>query len=171
MKKFIPLLFVVLSIGSQAQQSSSMPTAEELKLYKMINEYRMQEGLDAIPLSNSLTYVAQMHCKDLVENVGYLTHAWSNCKYEAGKGDTYSCMWMKPSELTNYKGYGYECAYGGTGGYKATAESSLNGWKSSSAHNNVILNKGIWSDNKWNALGVGILNGYACIWFGEELDK
>ena len=35
----------------------------------------------------------------------------------------------------------------------------------------VILNQGIWKNLNWNAIGVGILNGYAVIWFGEEFDS
>lgn len=149
---------------------SQVMTGEEKKLYNMIMEYRKENGLPSIPFSSSLTHVAQLHCKDLVENIGYLTHAWSNCPYDAANSKTYSCMWLKPGELTGYKGYGYECAFGGTGGYVATAESAISGWKSSPPHNAVILNEGIWGNSNWKAIGVGILNGFACIWFGEEVD-
>lgn len=165
-KIIITIYFLIITSISFSQVLSN----EENKLYDIIMKYRKENGLPSIPFSASLTYVAQMHCKDLVENLGFLTHAWSTCKYEAGDIQTYSCMWQKPSELTSYKGYGYECAHGGTGGYIATAESSLQSWKNSTPHNDVILNKGIWN-NKWNAIGVGILNGFACIWFGKEYDN
>jgi hypothetical protein len=79
-------------------------------------------------------------------------------------------MWDKPRELTNYPGNGYENAHGGSGGYQATATSSLEGWKNSPAHNAVILNQGTWQNHRWNALGVGIYKGYAVLWFGEEVD-
>jgi uncharacterized protein YkwD len=172
MKKISIVLFLVINCTINAQHPiNSNSTTEELKLYNLINQYRKQFGLNEIPLSNSLNYVAQQHCKDLVENIGYLTHAWSTCKYDSGNSKTYSCMWLKPSELTSYKGYGYECAHGGTGNYIATAETSLDGWKNSKSHNEVILNKGIWKGMDWKAIGVGILNGYACIWFGVEEDK
>jgi uncharacterized protein YkwD len=168
----ICFFFYLAANYSFAQQKFEVkPTTEEMKLYKLINEYRKQNGLKEIPFSKSLTYVAQQHCKDLSENLGELTHAWSTCDYDASKSKTYPCMWLKPSELTSYKGYGYECAHGGNGDYLATATSSLEGWKSSKPHNEVILNKGIWKDMNWNAIGVGILNGYACIWFGVEEDK
>jgi uncharacterized protein YkwD len=164
---YITILFIFNYFFSFSQVLSE----EERKLYNIIMEYRKENGLPNIQLSASLTYVAQMHCKDLVENIGYLTHAWSNCPYDAGDSKTYTCMWLKPSELTKYRGYGYECAHGGTGGYIATAESSFNGWKNSKPHNAVILNQNIWNDTNWNAIGVGILNGFAVIWFGEEFDN
>lgn len=163
--KLIGTLLIFFSFQAFSQELNS----EERKLYDMIMDYREANGLPKIPLSASLTYVAQMHCKDLVENIGYLTHAWSDCNYNAEDSKTYECMWLKPRELTKYQGYGYECAHGGSGGI-TTAESSFNGWKNSKSHNAVILNQGIWENKKWNAIGVGILNGYAVIWFGEELD-
>ncbi|MCH8903763.1 MAG: hypothetical protein IIA45_07605, partial [Bacteroidetes bacterium] len=36
-------------------------TAEELKLYRQINDYRKKKGLPSIPLSASLTHVAKTH--------------------------------------------------------------------------------------------------------------
>ena len=159
----IIFLAICYSFSSFSQELSE----EERKLYALINEYRVEQKLAPIPFSVSLTQVAQMHCKDLHENMGYLTHAWSTCKYEADDSKTYSCMWLKPMELTKYKGYGYECAHSGY----SKAESILNSWKGSQSHNNVIINKEIWADIQWKAIGVGIYKGYACIWFGEKLDE
>ena len=45
-----------------------------------------------------------------------------------------------------------------------------NNWKGSSAHNAVIVNQGIWHDSNWQAIGVGMYKGYACVWFGNEKD-
>lgn len=165
------LLTILLFFHIYTNSFTQTLSAEEKKLYDMIMQYRKENGLSSIPLSRSLTFVAQTHVKDLVENMGYLTHAWSSCEYDSGKMETYKCMWLKPRELTNYRGYGYECAHGGSGGYLATAVSSFNSWKNSAPHNAVILNQGIWANNQWKAIGVGILNGYACIWFGEDFDN
>ena len=165
--RFLFFLFFFLASRNLFSQELS---EEEQRLYTLIMQYRNQNGLKNIPLSSSLTYVAQLHCRDLEENIGYLTHAWSNCKYESGNSSTYPCMWDKPKELTKYKGYGYECAHGGNKLYVANAESALNSWKNSSPHNAVILNQGIWNDNVWNAIGIGIYKNYAVIWFGEDKD-
>ena len=77
-------------------------------------------------------------------------------------------MWDKPSELTSYKGNGYEISYWTSG--TATAEGALSVWKSSSDHNAVIINQGIWDNNNWQAIGIGIYKGFAVVWFGEEKD-
>ncbi|MCH8904882.1 MAG: hypothetical protein IIA45_13325 [Bacteroidetes bacterium] len=78
-------------------------------------------------------------------------------------------MWDKPRQLTVYEGNGYECAHGGNA-HICTAEDALSGWQSSAPHNDVIINKGIWKTNKWNAIGIGIYEGYATIWFGNDVD-
>jgi len=152
---------------------------QEWKLYEIITEYREQNNLPKIPISRSLIYVAQLHVWDLNVNKpdskSYCNmHSWSDkgswtaCCYTSDHAKA-SCMWDKPRELTNYYGNGFEISHG-TYGYSANAESALNGWKSSSGHNNVIINKSIWKDMKWNAIGVGISDGFAVVWFGTAKD-
>jgi hypothetical protein len=51
-----------------------------------------------------------------------------------------------------------------------TPKGALNGWKTSSAHNAVIINEGKWGAAHWQAIGVGMYKGYACVWFGRETD-
>ena len=77
-------------------------------------------------------------------------------------------MWGKPSELTSYKYYGYEIA--GMNSYMR-AEEFLRGWQQSSGHNDVILNEGMWEDQHWKAIGVGICDEYSTVWFGTESDN
>ncbi|NJR66845.1 MAG: CAP domain-containing protein [Leptolyngbyaceae cyanobacterium CRU_2_3] len=142
---------------------------EEEKLYQAINNYRAQHGLTAIPPSPSLNRVANRHVRDLADNVGRLTHAWSNCPYSASDPTTFSCMWEAPQRLnTPYPGIGYENAHFNTGA--ATAASALKSWQDSSGHNAVILNQDIWKDYPWQAIGIGIYKNYAVIWFGKEAD-
>lgn len=142
---------------------------EEQRLYDLINEYRAENGLPSIPLSYSLTLVANRHVLDLDKNIGSLTHGWSDCPYNSSDPSTYPCMWNAPQRIgTAYEGYGYENAYGGSG--QVTAGSALSAWRRSGAHNEVILNRGIWQDREWRALGIGIYQGYAVLWVGEEAD-
>lgn len=143
---------------------------EEETLYNLINDYRRENGLHAIEYSPSLSLVANRHVRDLSENIGRLTHGWSNCAYDAGQQSTYHCMWEAPKRFnTSYPAYGFENAYAFSAG--ATALRALEGWKGSTPHNNVILNRAIWKDHPWKALGVGIYGNYAVIWFGKEKDS
>jgi uncharacterized protein YkwD len=149
---------------------------EELNLYNSIIEYRHKHKLPAIPLSKSLTFVAQQHVLDLSENHpakgNCNMHSWSDkgkwkgCCYTADNANA-SCMWTKPAELTNYKSNGFEIACTGAFG----TEAILKCWKESPGHNGVILNHSPWKKMKWNAIGIGIYKEYAVVWFGEAEDK
>ncbi len=147
--------------------------SEETKLYNLVNEYRVQNNLPPIPASKALTTVANRHVLDLAENIGTLTHAWSDAPYDGNDSSTWPNMWTAPQRFnTGYPGNGYENAAGSSGfdGSIMTAQQALDSWKKSPSHNAVILNQGQWANLDWNALGVGLYKGYGVLWFGEEVD-
>jgi uncharacterized protein YkwD len=151
-------------------------TPEEKKLYQMIMKYRKGKKLPSIPFSKSMTKVAKAHVKDLNENHpdkdGCNMHSWSTsplwkgCCYTPDHAKA-ECMWNKPSELTNYKGFGFEISsyYGDV----MNAEIALESWKSSKGHNAVMINSGIWKQ-PWKAIGIAIDGNYSSVWFGNEED-
>ena len=79
-------------------------------------------------------------------------------------------MWNKPTEISGgaYTSTGYELAAWNFG----SVESALNGWKGSPAHNDVILNQGIWASQTWQAMGVGVdpTNTTYFLWFAAGAD-
>ena len=178
MKKYF--FGLLLAFGLLLSTKGQILSPEEQKLYDLIMQYRKEMGLPPIPISPSLTFVAQTHAKDLAENRpdqgSCNAHSWSD------KGNwTPMCytadhkqkekMWSKPSELTNYKGKGYEIVtmvYGRPTPVYMNAVMAIKSWKGSSSHNAVIINSGMWKSSKWQAIGIGIYKGYACVWFGEE---
>jgi uncharacterized protein YkwD len=148
------------------------------KLAALINQYRVSQGLAKIPVSRKLSKVAQLHVEDLRLNrpdrsPGCNSHSWSAkamakpCCYTEDHAQG-SCMWSKPRELANYNGPGYEIAFGPYG--NINAENSMAAWKKSPGHESVIVNHGIWRNQKWNAMGVGINGEYAVVWFGVLKD-
>jgi len=155
----------------------------EVALYKLINEYRVQKGLPEVRLSTSLSIVARTHAKDQTEN--YVSGKRCNMHSWSDKGNWSSCcytpdhkkarfMWDKPRELTNYQGDGYEISFYSTYIYAtpaAFAKDILDGWKKSPNHNDVIMNKNIWKNVSWQAMGVGVYGEYADVWFGKEVDS
>ncbi|GIV36643.1 MAG: hypothetical protein KatS3mg032_1022 [Cyclobacteriaceae bacterium] len=171
-------IFVLLLLLNWSGTPVSCLTDEELKLYRLINEYRRLKGLPAIALSAKLSRVAALHARDLAENnpVNDLCnlHSWSDkgnwtpCCY-TNDHQAAACMWNKPRELTGYTGDGFEIAYFHSGG--ATANAALESWKKSEGHHNVIINRGIWQRISWKAMGVGINQRYAVVWFGFEADS
>jgi hypothetical protein len=193
MKRIIAFLLVVIvvpvsfgqEIRDQAEKTLPVVTLSEaeMEVFRVINDYRMSLGLPRIPLSLSLTFVAQNHAFDLAENNPVTDrcnlHSWSS--EGSWKGCCYTddhkqakCMWEKPSELTNYTGNGYEIAFWTTkvfGDQKEIAVDALEVWKNSQPHHEVIINRGIWKQVSWMAMGVGIYKGYVLVWFGEEKDE
>ena len=153
----------------------------EANLYYLINEYRESLGLSKLSFSKSLTSVARAHVKDSHDYTPRLQldergiqgnlHSWSNNGNWRGGAYTpdhehAEIMWDKPSELTDYKGSGYEISvYHSIG---IDPKLALDLWKSSSGHNEVII-----GDNDWSfitTMGVAMDKNYSHVWFGGDED-
>jgi len=185
--KHVPITYMVDSINLDPMKRTFEETRiseQESKLYQLINYYRDDAGIPRIPISKSLTYVAQQHCFDLIKNKPDTTnlcnaHSWSNegfwtpCCFTEDFAKS-SCMWNKPQELTSYPEIGFEIVCGTNdidySHFVMTADYALKTWINSPAHNDVLLSQNAWSDYKWNAIGVGIYKDFACVWFGSVID-
>jgi len=153
------------------------PTTDAKALYDLMMAYRADNGLDPIPLSLSLTEVAQKHARDLdnhfetSNSTECNTHTWSDqgdwtsCCYKPDHSDPH-CMWDKPRELTDYTGDGFEIVSWGF----TDMEAALGAWRNSPPHNDVVLNAGPNWTNDWNAVGIGVEGFYASAWFGTAVD-
>lgn len=159
-------------------------SADALTLCQLVNEYREQNGLPAVPLSVALMAVASDHVGDLTAHPSIVSatcelHSWSTgsslwtgCCYTSDNSQA-MCMWEKPQQITAswgagkaYTAYGYEDASEGTD--PATV---LQIWENDPAHNDVILNLGMWASRApWPAMGCGMQGGYGVLWFGDAAD-
>lgn len=179
---FVPTLL----FARTATPIQSVNAIENLvELAQLINAYRRQHQLAKIPISLSLTTVALSHVLDLntqhpertcgekgnlhswSENKGWQGDAgmgaWKGCCY-ADDHSNAACMWNKPKEITGYIGNGYEIVMQQS--VTVIAQDALKVWKSSPQHNNMILNRGIWSEITWQGFGAVYGGNYACAWFG-----
>lgn len=165
-------LEALLDQGPEGVELSS----EERTLYDKIMDYRQENDLPSIPVSRSLTFVAQVHARDTAATDfpdGCNRHSWSDDG--PWQGGCYTSdhanaeiMWEKPKELTDYPGIGFEISHYNSAG--TTARSSLNGWQSSPGHDRLIRNAGQWSSEEWQAIGIGVFETEAHVWFGREAD-
>ena len=183
------LCLIGLSPGAAQWREAPRPESPrqaEDAIYEDINAYRASMGLPAVSRSRSLDRVARAHVVDLetwhadqgtdARGIACNSHSWSShgnwtpvCytpdhAYAAN-------MWNKPAQVTHgaYPGYGFEIAFGQSGAV-IDADEAMRGWESSSAHNAVILERGVWRGAHWQAMGVGMYRGYAVVWFGKEPD-
>ncbi len=146
-----------------------------------INRHRAENGLPKLPISPSLTLVAETHARDLPTNPmppQCNGHSWSDrgswtpCCYTADHAQS-ACMWKKPQEIAGLDVTGYEISIGQPGvttGLPLDASRALDLWKSSPPHHDVILNRGQWRQRKFRSMGAGIVDSHACVWFAEEAD-
>lgn len=182
MKIFLLFCLTVLSVQSHFAQANCAGaklftektcagdeiSPPERELFRLINDYRAQNKLPPVTLSEPLNLVANRHLLDLTFNIKYLTHGWSNCAYDIKKEDTWNCVFDSPKRLnTGYPGQGYENLYRNLN-TAATPALALEAWKKSPTHNNLILNLDIWKDTKFDALGVAVSGNYAAIWMGSK---
>jgi len=155
-----------------------------VELANLVNNYREENGLGRIPLSGHLFLVAELHTRDLYfhdpdgpaecnlhswsDQSDAFGYTWSAVCYQSGNNSSYPHMWDKPKQISGgaFTSYGYENAAMGGG----SPEGFLNLWKSSPAHNAVILETGMWSSHPWKALGASIYQNNAVLWFADDTD-
>ena len=166
----------VYAIGSDSLKKGT--SQDETILFNMINDMRIQNKLPVIPYSFNLSKVAHIHIDDLIkwrpQDQGCSLHSWSGsgkwspcCNTKDPSG--IQCMKAKPGEITAYNGNGYELIYWGE--EKATPVDAIALWQQVSASSDMILGRGKWKGYQWKALGVGIKEGYAILWFGDKIDN
>ena len=168
---------LTLFSGIHPVQADIVLSQAENELGELINQYRIDNGLAAVPVTVSLTEVAQLHVVDAYlypHQAPCNLHSWSangNWSPVCYLPDNSNAqgMWDKPREITGniYTGNGYEIISAGF----TTSQEALLAWQNSPAHNDVLLNQGIWSNfSPWSAMGVGVHEGYRSIWFGSVVD-
>lgn len=94
--------------------------------------------------------------ENVICNTGRRKGKWEPCCYTDDHKKA-TCMWDKPKEIAGYGKNGYEISY--YSGAGANAAEGIAGWKTSTGHNQVTINDGIWKKITWNAIGVGIYKG------------
>lgn len=176
------VLLVIFGLISQGIKGQQIPpnfclSEDEASLFRMINELRIANGASQLELSKSLSYVAQLHVRDLHLNNpavnGCNQHSWSDkgnwVPFCYPKDQTRKkSVWDKPKELTKYPGIAYEVVYWENS--SAFPDQIIENWKSTPQSANLILGHGKWNRNHWKVVGVAIFKGYACAWFGESVD-
>lgn len=165
--------------ATRGSNAYGVASPQALQLYEELMHYRASLRLPSILLCSHLNQVAAWHAYDLQQtrpNEAVCNkHSWSSstrwtgCCYKMPPTQAMAkCMWDKPRELSGgrYKGNGFEISAGG-GTRRVTPQWAIQDFSRSPAHNEVVVNGGQWS-KPWRAVGVGISEHYAVIWFGLD---
>jgi hypothetical protein len=179
MKKLLLILFICPSLlfAQKGVPDEFCLTADEYRLYELINAHRLINGMKEIPLSASLSFVARTHVIDLFTNhpdTGVCNlNSWSDKgEWTACCHNKYvpkeACIRDKPKELTKYTGEGYELTYAEV--LNTNADTVFHFWNKIDEANEFLLNEGKWEEKTWRAMGVGIYKSYAVLWMGQRTD-
>lgn len=155
-------LFMVILGGSVRAQSSY--DSEELEFLQIINEYRQDNGLPTLILSDALTDASERHDEDMAR-YNFFAHETL--------GSSYFPINSKPWDRMALSGYDYPEASMSenlAAGY-GTAEEAFEAWRTSSGHNVNML------DANQRVIGIARIydpdSYYGWYWttnFGSELD-
>jgi len=140
-----------------------------------INKERARNGLGPLKCDHNMRWVANKHVENQLDN-GYTDgkefpngcngHSWLGdigCCFSTHEA-TWPCMWNKPLELSKWDDRnGYEISVWNSA--TITPSGAVDSWRGSSAHHNVILTQGDWTDLK--TVGCGWRKTVAHCWFAK----
>jgi hypothetical protein len=171
-------------------------TVEEADLARLVNEYRqsLSPPLPPLPISRTLTKVAQRHARDTVPNSPDALHwrcnqhswsatcpdTWRPLCFTASPKSTQS-MWSKPREFNpafQHDGYGistkiFRLPSRSSKVVHLTPAGAMSSWKSSPPHDEVLTRSAAWhsaAHPDFQPFGVGMYEGRAHAWFSYGSD-
>lgn len=121
-------------------------SAMEIEFVQLANEYRKDNGLEPLLLSDILTVACDRHCSDMATYgfmdhlTGYRDTANGGLVPMKGTSSDYFTTGTNPAERMIACGYDYATAMGENlaAGYDSAA-GALEGFKASSTHNEILL--------------------------------
>ena len=118
--------------------------AEETRFLSLINEYREDNGLRPLILSDTLTVASEHHSKDMADYGFFAHNTEKSSYYPAGS---------EPWDRMEAEGYQYNTAKGENlaVGYES-AEEAMKAWQESPSHNEAML------DGNYRVMGVARIN-------------
>ena len=140
------LAVVLLSTFGLAGSGGAATTydEEELKFVGLINDYREQNGLRPVILSDTLAVAAERHSKDMAE-YGFFAHNTAQSSYYPDGAEPWDRMKAEGYDYNTPKGENLAVGY-------ETAEEAMQAWKESPSHNAAML------DGNYRVMGVARIN-------------
>ena len=139
----VTVLLSTLVLNGQGDAATAYDS-EELQFLGLINDYRKENGLRPLLLSDTLTVSSERHSLDMAD-YGFFAHDTEQSSYYPAASE--------PWDRMEAEGYGYNTAKGENlaVGYE-TAEEAMKAWKESPSHNEAML------DGNYRVMGVARIN-------------
>jgi hypothetical protein len=139
------VLVVLATLGLAGRgDAATAYDPEERQFLALINDYREQNGLRPVILSDTLTVAAEHHSLDMAE-YGFFAHNTERSSYYPAGSEPWDRMEAEGYDYNTFKGENLAVGY-------ETAEEALRAWKESPSHNAAML------DGNYRVMGVARLN-------------
>ena len=139
----VALLIPVLVIGGNSASADTSYDTEELQFLQLINDYRQQNGLGPLILSDTLTESSEHHSHDMAQ-YGFFAHNTVASSYYTAGSQPWDRMVAEGYDYNTYKGENIATGYD-------TAERVFQAWRESPSHNAAML------DGHYRVIGVARL--------------
>lgn len=156
-------VLVSVLVAGKSGSAASPYDAEELRFLRLINDYRQQNGVGPLILSDTLAVAAEHHSEDMGKYGFFAHNTAASSYYRAGS---------KPWDRMAAEGYMYNTTRGenlATG--TETAQDAFDAWRESPSHNAAML------DDRFRVIGIARVYApegkHAWYWttdFGGALD-
>jgi len=159
----VALLAAVAAFPAAPGAAASTYDGEELEVLRLINEYRQQNGLEPLLLSDTLAVAAERHSEDMAR-YGFFAHdTYASSYYPAGS-EPWDRMAAEGYDYNTYRGENIAVGYD-------TAAEAFEAWRDSPSHNAAML------DGRYRVVGIGRVydpgSAYGWYWttdFGAVVD-
>ncbi len=138
----VAVLGVLLSVVASGGRSyAAVPyDVEEEQFLQLINEYRQDNGVGPLTLSDSLSVSSERHSEDM-GRYGFFAHDTFRSSYYPANSEPWDRMAAEGYDYSTFKGENIAGGYG-------TAEEVFRGWRNSPTHNQAML------DGNYHAIGI-----------------
>jgi uncharacterized protein YkwD len=143
------LIASVVAAGKSADATSY--DSEELQFLQLINEYRENNGVGPLILSDTLAVAAERHSQDMAR-YHFFAHNTVSSSYYPGGSRPWDRMRAEGYDYNTFKGENISVGY-------ETAERSFAAWRNSPSHNAAMLN------DKYRVIGIARINMPGSRWY------
>ena len=146
------LAVLIASVVAGGKSADATPyDFEELRFLQLINDYRENNGVEPLILSDTLAVSAERHSQDMARYHFFAHNTVSSSYYPRGS---------RPWDRMRAEGYDYNTFKGENiaVGYE-TAERTFEAWRNSPSHNAAMLN------GKYRVIGIARINRPGSRWY------
>jgi uncharacterized protein YkwD len=139
----IAVLAVLLSgvAFSKSSEAAGPYDVEEEEFLQIINEYRQDNGVGPLTLSDTLSVSSERHSEDMGK-YGFFAHDTVKSSYYPARSQPWDRMKAEGYDYNTFKAENIAAGY-------ETAEQVFQGWRNSPSHNHAML------DGNYRAIGIG----------------